>query len=187
MICQTVFAGCPLMMSSELCTLQFWQPYSSTEEKSWRKSLAWWKIEKKNTEKIIDFPIHLPYICHRNLSHFSVRPPGRASACFVKRFSQAVSRWCPLDIALYSLLRRTVLQNKKKEWQQILLKKQQQKSLTVFFHTNPITQEMRAKKSKNVMHMCSAISSSHYLCDFVSSWPASTNSPVEFTENSSTN
>ena len=33
-----------------------------------------------------------------------------------------------------------------------LLKKQQQKSLTVFFHTNPITQEMRAKKSKNVMH-----------------------------------
>jgi len=31
-------------------------------------------------------------------------------------------------------------------------KKQQKKSLTVFFHTNPITQEMRAKKSKNVMH-----------------------------------
>ena len=152
-----------------------------------------------------------------------------ASACFTKWFSQAVSWWCPLDSALYSFDRGTVVRKKnqvehrlhgcmnfcanrgltckmygrvlkidfvpvfnttsraricmlcqtvfagcqlmmssgkctlqftetcstseeKKEWQQILLKKQQKNSLTVFFHTNPITQEMRAKKSKNVMH-----------------------------------
>ena len=95
-----------------------------TEEKSWRKSVAWWKNQKKNTEKIIDFPIHLPYICHRNLSQFSVRPPGRASACFVKRFSQAVSWWCPLESAPYSLLRRRnsySTSEEKTEWQQILL------------------------------------------------------------------
>ena len=90
------------------------------------------KKMEKNTEKIIDFPIHLPYICHRNLSQFSVRPPGRASACFVKRFSQAVSWWCPLESAPYSLLGRTVLQKKKQNDSKFCC----EKISDWFFHTN---------------------------------------------------
>ena len=35
-----------------------------------------------------------------------------ASACFTKRFSQAVSWWCPLDSALYSFDRGTVVRKK---------------------------------------------------------------------------
>ena len=34
-----------------------------------------------------------------NSQKFSWTPPGRASACFAKRFSQTVSWWCPLDSA----------------------------------------------------------------------------------------
>ena len=42
MFCQTVFAGCQLMMSSGKCTLQFTETYNTSEEKTeWQQILLW--------------------------------------------------------------------------------------------------------------------------------------------------
>ena len=41
MLSLPIFAGCPLMMSSTRCILQFWQRFSRTAEKSSRTSFAW--------------------------------------------------------------------------------------------------------------------------------------------------
>ena len=85
---RTVFAVHQPVTSSTECILQFWQRLSRTAENSARTSFALSIVRSygDSAAKV-------------NSQQFSWTPPGRASACFAKRFSQTVSWWCPLDSA----------------------------------------------------------------------------------------
>ena len=92
---------------------------------------------KKNTEKIIDFPIqvpvHLPYICHRNLSQFSLDPQGAHLHALSNGFRRLSvdDVLCKMHLTLHGDVHVHYYRRKNR----ITANSDVKKSLAEFFHT----------------------------------------------------